>query len=410
MSALNPINPGAAMVLAPMGGATRASSGGVTLRLIAVCLSLMTVLAVGFTAYAAQEFLIPVAIALLLAIVASPVARFLEARGAAPTLAAAMITFALLAMLALVLWLVLPQMAQFGEQLPGKVNEIERRIGGIASTFDGLQRASAEIQEATQQAGVTPENEPVTVQQATPLTIALTSLSQIVAQSAAAILLMFFLLAQRRRMKTIVVAMARTHTTRKRLITMFNDIKTRIATYLLTIVLTSIVLGAVSAAALYAIGFPNPVLWGVGVAVLNLVPYAGPLIVQLAALVVGALSFPTFWEAVAPAFILWTLNTVEGQFITPMFVAKRVVLNPLSVVLAIVFGAWIWGAVGAVVAVPALIVAASVIQHWWAPCATDSRRPPAAMAWRGWHFESTLPAFRARRAGLQVLADELTAV
>jgi len=386
----------------------RAQFANSALRLIAACLAIITLIACGFTIYAAREFLIPIAIAFLLAVMTSPIARFLEARGLWRTAAAGIITLTLVALLAVSMWLLAPELVHLSEQLPRSVQVIERKLAGLRETISGLQRASEEIQEATQQVGASPSTAPIVVQEATPLNVALTSLARVGAQTLAAFLLLFFLLAQRRRMKTIIVAMARNHSTRKRLIVMFRDIKTRISTYLLAVTLTSVALGILSAIALRLIGFPNPWLWGVAVALLNFVPYAGPTTVQVAALIVGALTYATFWPAVLPALSLWALNFIEGQLVTPHFVARRVVLNPLAVFVSIVFGGWIWGIVGAVVAVPALIVGASVIQHWWAPCATNMR--PGANAreayWRGWAFENARPHFRARRTGLVIRAPD----
>jgi predicted PurR-regulated permease PerM len=408
MTPIDPINPGATLVLAQTNAPARTPFTVLALRLIGFCLAVLTIIAAGFAAYAAREFLIPIAVAFLLAIMLSPVARRLERR-LSPTLSAGIVMLGVVGLLAGLLTLTIPEMAALSQQLPRAMSQVEDKIAAARETLGTIERASEEIQQAGQEAGVTPESDTVVVQQATPLTVALTSIARILAQTAAALLLTFFLLSQRRRMKTIVVAMARTHTTRKRLLTMFNDIKTRISTYLLAITLTSLGVGAASAVALYLIGFPNPWLWGVAVALANLVPYAGPAAVQLLALVVGALTYPTFFAAVAPALVLWALNFIEGHIITPLFVAKRVVLNPLSVFLAIVFGGWIWGVVGAVVAVPALIVAASIIQHWWAPCSTENRRPAPA-PWRGWAFEGNLPALRVRRAGLAVRTSDIEVV
>jgi predicted PurR-regulated permease PerM len=408
MTPIDPINPGASLVLAQTNAPVRTPFTVLALRLIGFCLAVLTIIAAGFAAYAAREFLIPIAVAFLLAIMLSPVARKLERR-LSPTLSAGIVILGVVGLLAGLLTLTIPEMAALSRQLPLAMSQVEDKIAAARETLGTIERASEEIQQAGQEAGVTPQSDTVVVQQSTPLTVALTSIARVLAQTAATLLLTFFLLAQRRRMKTIVVAMARTHTTRKRLLTMFNDIKTRISTYLLAITLTSLGVGAASAVALYLIGFPNPWLWGVAVALANFVPYAGPAAVQLLALVVGALTYPTFFAAVAPALVLWTLNFIEGHIITPLFVAKRVVLNPLSVFLAIVFGGWIWGVVGAVVAVPALIVAASIIQHWWAPCSTENRRPGPA-PWRGWAFEGSLPALRVRRAGLAVRTSDIEVV
>jgi predicted PurR-regulated permease PerM len=386
----------------------RARFSNEALRLIAVCLTIITLIAVGFTAFAAREFLFPIAIAFLLSVMTSPIARKLECAGLWPGAAAGIIVISLMLALGAFVWLITPEFAALSEQLPRHIQQIERNMAGLRETITGLQRATEEIQEATQSVGAAPVTEPVVVQDATPLSLALTSAARIGAQTVATLLLMYFLLAQRRRMKTIIVAMARNHSTRKRLIEMFRDIKTRISTYLLAITLTSVGLGIASGAALELLGFPNPWMWGFAVTVLNFIPYAGPVAIQVAALIVGALTYSTVWPAVLPAVVLWGLNFIEGQIVTPHFVAKGVVLNPLAVFISIVFGGWIWGIVGAVVAVPALIIGASVIQHWWAPCATNSRAEDREAFWRGWAMRNARPTFRTRRAGLVVRAPDYT--
>lgn len=407
MTPIDPINPAATLLLSPAESAAPARTPFMVgaMRLVGFCLVVLTSLAAGFTLYAAREFLIPIAVAFLLAVVLSPIARQLEKR-VSPTISAGIISFGLIVLLAGLVALILPELAVLSDELPRKMGLLEERIAGVRDALSGIERASQEIQNATQQVGVAPESEPVVVQQASPLSIALTSIAQFAAQVAAALLMTFFLLAQRRRMKAIVIAMASAHSTRKRLIAMFNDIKSRISTYLLAITLTSFGVGAACSVALYLIGFPNPWMWGLAIAFANFVPYAGPAAVQVLALVVGALTYPSFWEAVTPALIIWTLNFIEGQLVTPHFVARRVVLNPLSVFVAIVFGGWIWGVVGAIVAVPGLIVGASIIQHWWAPCSTENRRPiMPAPPWRAWRFETQFPGVR--RAGSVVRARDI---
>ncbi|MBC7770618.1 MAG: AI-2E family transporter [Phycisphaerales bacterium] len=410
MTPIEPINPSATLMFATPDAPARTTFMVGALRLIGFCLVAMTTIAAGFTIYAAREFLIPIAAAFLLAIILSPVARTLERR-ISPTISAGLITVALVGLMGGLIMMLLPELAVLSERLPRSVQLLEQRISGLRTAMAGLERASEEIQAATQQAGVSTGAEPIVVQQATPLTIALTSVAKVAAQMVAALLLTFFLLAQRRRMKLIIIAMASAHSTRKRLIAMFNDIKSRISTYLLAISLTSCGVGAACALGLYLIGFPNPWLWGVAIAAANFIPFIGPAAMQLLALLVGALTYTTFWEAVTPALVIWALNFIEGQLVTPHFVAKRVVLNPLSVFLAIVFGAWIWGVVGAVVAVPVLIVGASIIQHWWAPCSTDNRRPiMPAPPWRGFAFENRLHGLRPRKNALSIQASDIETV
>ena len=357
---------------------THSSASTALLRLVAICIAILTVLAVGFTAWAAREFLIPIAVGLLLSVMLSPIARVLESGGASRSAAAGIVTLALVAAIGLLVWALAPEAALISRTLPETSAAISAKADALHEAVQPFERARQQIQDVTQDVGAAPRSSPIVVQQASPLSLALTQIAQAGAQLIATFVLLFFTLAQRRRMQTIVIAMARTHSTRKRIILMFRDIKQRISTYLLSIAATSLGLGIASGLALSLLGFPNPIMWGAAVALLNPVPYLGPLVVQIGAVLVGIILYPTLLMALAPAFVLMALNFIEGQFVTPMVVAQRVVLNPLSVFLAIVFGGWIWGVVGAVLAVPGLIVAASVAQHWWAPCATTGRNGPRA--------------------------------
>jgi predicted PurR-regulated permease PerM len=97
-------------------------------------------------------------------------------------------------------------------------------------------------------------------------------------------------------------------------------------------------------------GLPHPVLWGVLAAILNYIPYLGPLIVIGTLFLIGLLNFPSIGHAaIAPlAFVMVT--TLEGQVITPTVVGHRLTINPFLVVLSIAFWTWMWGPIGAFLA------------------------------------------------------------
>jgi predicted PurR-regulated permease PerM len=108
---------------------------------------------------------------------------------------------------------------------------------------------------------------------------------------------------------------------------------------------------------------PNPLLWGVLAGVLNYVPYIGPAIVVATLAIVGLVSFPTLAEAAVAPLIYVAVVTVEGHFLTPAFMGRRLELNPFAVFLAIAFCTWLWGPVGAFLAVPVLIVLTVTLDH-----------------------------------------------
>jgi len=103
--------------------------------------------------------------------------------------------------------------------------------------------------------------------------------------------------------------------------------------------------------------------WGALAFVLCFIPYIGPGIVILVLFGAGLIQFPTATQAlIVPAFFV-ALTTIEGNFITPTIVGRRLTLSPLAVFLSLVFWAWMWGPVGAFLATPLLIVGIVAAHH-----------------------------------------------
>src|SRR5262249_41409182 len=113
-------------------------------------------------------------------------------------------------------------------------------------------------------------------------------------------------------------------------------------------------------------GLPNPLLWGVLACVLNYVPYLGPAIVAGTLALVGLVTFPSLSQAAIAPTIYVAMEFLEGQFLTPYLMGRRLELNPFAVFLAIAFCMWLWGPVGAFLAVPLLMVATVSIEHAFA--------------------------------------------
>jgi len=150
---------------------------------------------------------------------------------------------------------------------------------------------------------------------------------------------------------------------RLRFLRIVNDIEKNLAGYLAVVTIINAALGAVVALGAWLIGLPDPAIFGLLAALLNYVPYVGPAIMMTIMFAVGLVSFPSLGHAlIAPAALLG-LCTVEGHFITPTIVGRRMTLNPLMVVLALAFWTWMWGPIGAFLAVPLSIVGLVVFSH-----------------------------------------------
>jgi predicted PurR-regulated permease PerM len=174
--------------------------------------------------------------------------------------------------------------------------------------------------------------------------------------------LMFFLVGQIE-LRAQLVSFFATRDAKLRFLKIVTDVERNLASYLAIVTAINASLGVVVALGAFALGFPNPAIFGVLAALLNYVPYVGPAVMVVILFVVGLVSFPSLGQAfIAPlAFVL--LTTMEGHFITPTVVGRRVTLNPLLIFLALAFWTWMWGPIGAFLAAPLSIIGLVVVNH-----------------------------------------------
>jgi len=174
---------------------------------------------------------------------------------------------------------------------------------------------------------------------------------------------LIFYLIYRPRLRNAMVMLVSDRDSRLTVLHTLNEIDDNMTTYFGTFTLINIGLGIAASALTWVIGLPNPLLWGVLATLLNYVPYLGPAVVIGTLAIVGLLLYPTLEEAaVAPLFYLG-LVTIEGQFITPTLMGRRLEINPFAVFLAIAFCTWFWGPVGAFLAVPLLMALSVALQN-----------------------------------------------
>lgn len=142
-----------------------------------------------------------------------------------------------------------------------------------------------------------------------------------------------------------------------------RDVRTSVARYLLAITAVNLGLGLCIGVAFQLLGVANAPLWGVAAALLNFMPFIGVAIMALVTLGVGIVSFEDPVTAFAPFAVVVVLNMIESQAVTPMVVGARIRIAPIAVFAGIAFGAWLWGAAGALVATPTLIVAVAFVRR-----------------------------------------------
>jgi len=185
---------------------------------------------------------------------------------------------------------------------------------------------------------------------------------------------LFFMLLGRSQMRRVLIAFFDEREARLRMLKIMNDIEHNLTGYLSIIAMINIAVGICGGAAAWVAGLPDPVAWAVLAFILNFIPYIGALIMEAAMFVVGLVTFPTLTQALLAPLLFLALATLEGHFVTPSIMGRRLTLNPLTVFLSLVFWTWLWGPVGAFLAVPLLIMALVVIDHLFPD---DGRELPA---------------------------------
>ena len=114
--------------------------------------------------------------------------------------------------------------------------------------------------------------------------------------------------------------------------------------------------GLATAAVMWLTGVGDPVLWGTVAFLLNFVPIIGPFVGVLTFVMAGALASDSLWLALLPAGLYLLIHVIEGETLTPMLLAKRFTLNPVLVIVSLVFWFWMWGVPGAILSIPMLAV------------------------------------------------------
>jgi predicted PurR-regulated permease PerM len=133
-----------------------------------------------------------------------------------------------------------------------------------------------------------------------------------------------------------------------------REIQQNISNYLFSVSLINLGLGLVVSAGLYFLHVPNAAMWGILVAVLNFVPYFGPVAGVFVMAAVGLLTFDTLWQALLPPTWYLLLHLLEANLLTPVLLGRRFTLNPVVIFVSLIFWTWLWGVPGALLSVPIL--------------------------------------------------------
>jgi predicted PurR-regulated permease PerM len=317
-------------------------------------------LAVLAALYLMKEVVVPVILAWVVANILLPVVNRLERNGVPRVLSVVAVTLLMVSILLTVVTLLsLPLTYWLGRatELGALLRE---KLQSMAEPLDFLKQIASAIGQATGQA----PGSGLHVEENTNIVGGIFAiLTPAVSQGILFLGALIFYMIYQKKIKARSVLVLPSREARLTALKIFSDIERNTTIYFGTFTIVNICLGIVTTVLAYAVGLPNPMLWGVLAAVLNYIPYIGVAIMVAVLFLIGLFTFPTTSEAIIAPLIYVAITTIEGHFITPALMGRRMTMNPFAVFLAIGFWTWMWGPIGAFVAVPILMTTTVTFRH-----------------------------------------------
>jgi predicted PurR-regulated permease PerM len=314
------------------------------------------VIMIPFALRAGAEFFMPVTAALVVAIALVPLLEWFERRGIPAKASAGLCVVLFLALAMFAIGSIVIPATDWVAQVPSKIPKVRAALEPVIRVYKHLDRW---IERATSQIAIAPVQKTPTVNVEQPhsvSTLLISSAPHLLIQLFFALLVIFFFLAGWTAMRKKAIVTRGSFEGALTTARVIQKVVDATSTYLGTITLINIGLGALTAGVLWFLGMPSPVMWGGIVAVANYIPYLGPIVCALLLFVGGLMTYPDIWGAMLPPAAFISFHLIEANFFTPMVVGHRLTISPLSILISLSFWAWVWGTTGALLAVPLLII------------------------------------------------------
>jgi predicted PurR-regulated permease PerM len=315
-----------------------------------VALVILSLLAVFYTLHLAAALFLPIVLAILLNLLLSPVVRLLRTYLRMPEpLGAGIVIVVLLGVLIFGAYRLAPPASAWLARAPASLATVQRRIQPLRQPMERVTKAAEQVEQATDLDKKTPEVEikgPSLTKQVFGGTTALLSTAMVV------IFLTYFLLASGDLFLQKLVGVLPQLKDKKTAVRIVRETEAQVSVYLVVTTLINIGVGVATGIALWLVGMPNPVLWGVLATVLNFVPYVGGLVNTIILALAAFLAFEDTGRALMVPLVFTVINILEGNLITPWILGRRMRLNTVAVFVGLVFWWYLWGIPGAILAVP----------------------------------------------------------
>jgi len=342
-------------------------------RIETLCLLFLSLVGAAFVLQYAQAVIVPFILALLFFYALDPIVSWLSRRGIPRVLSSMLLILLLLGTGGSAIYML-------GGQASAMVDRLPEAVKKVRTTMDSLRRAPggavAKVQQVAGElertnAGSKPVNGVTRVQIEEPLFRASDylwtgslGLLWFIGQTLTIIFLVFFLLASGDLYKRKLIEVVGPRLSRQRLtLQILDDIDHQIGRFLLIQAMTSTFIGLALGISLWLLGVNQAAMWGVTAGILNTIPYFGTIIVTSGLALASFLQFGRLEMVLAVAGITLFVTSIDGLLLTPLLAGRFSRMNNLAVFISLLFWGWLWGPLGALLAVPIMMVMKSICDH-----------------------------------------------
>jgi predicted PurR-regulated permease PerM len=313
------------------------------------------VLAVLTAAYVASEIVLPFVFAIVLKLLLQPAMRVLVRLHVPRILAALLLILALFGTIVGLGTAISGPARIWAAKLPEGIPRLEERLGFMRVPINTLQRFLQQVEDF---GGTEPSSNAATLEQGpTLLSKLFTGARNFASSFFTTVLFLFFLLVSGDIFLHRLVEILPRFRSKRQVVEISQQIESDVSAYLVTITIMNAAVGIATALAMWLTGVGDPILWGTVAFLLNYVPILGTALGVLIFLLAGLLTHDTLWQALLPAGLYFGFHLIEGETATPMLLARRFTLNPVLVIISLVFWFWMWGIPGVILSMPMLAIA-----------------------------------------------------
>jgi predicted PurR-regulated permease PerM len=330
------------------------------------------ILGIFYTVYLARAVLLPITAAFVVSLLLAPLVNWAHRHGVPRVLAATGIVAASVLGLAVTVLALEEPARDWLRRAPQTVQQLLDQTEALQRQLRIVQRSTNKVDEILSNAvSDKGDAQSVDVERDSWRTKLLASLGEVAAATVLSIALIYFLLVSGDKLVLNIIRQVQNRRLRKPVIRVFRRLKHDVSLSLAIMAVNNLAVGAVLAIVLWLIGLPNAMLWGMLAAVLRFIPYLGMVLMMALLITVSAATFDQAWQILLGPLSYWLLTAGSGLLIEPHLFGQQLSINPVVIFLSLFLWGWIWGAVGALLAVPLLTIVRAICYE------VDSLRPLA---------------------------------